>query len=957
MRKLLSLVAVLVGLGLVLFLCLRPGEPGATESTPEKTAAGTVLQPESPEDLGARGSADAGSTPLLAQAPTPGDGALEVEVVAGEQPVPGASVRLYWRGARDPSLDEVSWRLASTGTTDATGRVRLASRPGGYLVAVHARGRAALLRDVVRPYGEALTHLRLALEAGHALTGRTVLKGTNEPLPMVELVLTAHGSELESWQRAEAPAEERVYASSDERGNFRVDGLASGTYLLEAQAPGHARTEMHKVKVPAAGPLTVALQVAGVIEGFVEDARGRPAARAEVQVSGSTAQVVTTGEGGGFSVEVEAGIHTLSARRGDEAGSLDTPVIVSAGKTVRDVRVRLGPGAVMEGRVVAKASGAPVAGAHVDISPLGSNGDSGRAVTDDTGHFSVSGLAPGSYDVVVNAPGFTQLVRRGPTVVPGERFSLEFQLTGTGTVEGHVRDTDGQPVAGARVTGGTRWGGWMGSTPAETLTDAGGGYRLEGLATGRVYISARREGAALGTTQPVEVTEGGLARVDFTLEGTGTVEGVVRAVSGPLPSEPLSVTVFPQTQNGPGTASFHRTEVDAAGDFRLTLPAGSYRMHVFALERRTLSPQQPKLVQVEAGRTVRAELTWQEDSRDTNGVQGIVLEPDGTPSPRAYVSLTTASHSRTMRTVSDEEGRFTLSLPFQRGPPEASVTVSASNGGRSGEVVGVKPGEQGVVVKLRPAASLRGRVIRASGQPVKGFSLDVQPMSQGGGAPQGERQFQGDRFELRDVPAAPVAVVVWTEDGARGETQVTPTYGTPAEVLLTLKSTAGLRGRVVDEATREPIADAFIFIEGERASNEGSGPDGRFVLEGLAAGQHTLRVSAGPFRRAERPVTLEEGQVLDVGDISLAAPNTRAGTIGAFVNLNGEELVIFQVIPGSPAARAGLRVGDTLLAVDGAPVTSGLEANQRLTGAPGSPVVLKVRRAGTEQTVSVVRAP
>ncbi len=95
---------------------------------------------------------------------------------------------------------------------------------------------APLLRDVVRPYGEARTQLRLSLEAGQSLTGRTVVRGTNEPLPLVELALTAHGRKLEPWQSAEAPAEERVYASSDERGNFRVEGLAPGQ--LPAGGPG-----------------------------------------------------------------------------------------------------------------------------------------------------------------------------------------------------------------------------------------------------------------------------------------------------------------------------------------------------------------------------------------------------------------------------------------------------------------------------------------------------------------------------------------------------------------------------------------------------------------------------------------------------------------------------------------------------------------------------------------------
>ncbi|MFL5347186.1 MAG: carboxypeptidase regulatory-like domain-containing protein [Hyalangium sp.] len=890
MRKLI-IAAILVAVGLVLvFLWRQAGSDGASSAGPAQTAesrqapagrGGTAPQNESPEDLGARGGADAGSTPALAKAPTEQDGVLEVEVFAGERPVPGANVRLYWRGARDPNLGEISWRLASAGITDAQGHARLASRPGGYLAAVHAQGYAPLLRDVVRPYGEARTALRLSVETGQSLTGRTVAKGSEEPVPLVELVLTAHGHKLETFQRAEAPAEERVYASSDERGNFRVEGLAAGEYALEAHAPGHAQAFLRSVKVPATG-LTVALQEAAVIEGFVVDAQGTPASGAEVQVSGHVPQVATTGQGGGFSVEVEPGQYTVSARRGDEAGSLDRPVSVAAGKTVRDVRVKLGQGAVLEGRVVARSTGAAVSGASVDVSPYGNNGDSGRAVTDGSGHFSVGGLAPGSYDLVVSAPGFSTVQRRALTVSSGDRFPLELQLAGTGAVEGQVKDGAGQPLQDVQVSGGSTWGGSLGETMAQSRTDAEGHYRIEGLAAGSLSLSATRQGATLGARQRVEVKEGGTAHADFTLEETGTVEGVVRPATGSLPADLLTVMTFPigGMRFRIGGADLSQTQVDAAGNFRMMLPPGRYSLHVVPKERDRGVPRAREMnsVQVEAGKTAHVELTWEDEQPSADTIQGVVLEPDGTPSPNTFVTVS-ADVGRGPRNMAetDGEGHFSVALPPNPTPnaPTGSLKVRASNGGRSGEVQGVKPGEREVVVKLQPAASVRGRVVRASGgAPVQGFTLSVElqrygPFMLGGSS----WEFPGDRFELPDVPTEPLNLVVRTADGARGEATASPASGATAEVEISVKSAAGVRGRLVDATTKAPITEALVMVEGEnpRTLDDEVAADGHFALQGLSPGEHTLLIMARPRGMERRPVTLVEGQVLDLGDIALSA--------------------------------------------------------------------------------------
>jgi protocatechuate 3,4-dioxygenase beta subunit len=886
MRKRVFMTVVLVGMGLVLLFLVYPGGP-SEQADADRDASSDSRQPralesrgrtgaqrESLEDMGARGTADAGSTPWLAQAPSEEDGVLEVEVVAGERPVPRASVRLYWRGPRDPNLNEVSWRLASTGVTDAQGRARLASRPGSYQVAVRAQGLATLLRDVVRPYGESRTVVRLTLEPGESLTGRTVEQGTRDPLPLVELLLRRFTNGMEAWQSADAPAEERIYASSDERGAFRVDGLAPGAYALEARAPGHAKAMVKRLMVPASGPLTVELLASGVIEGFVLDSSGAPAAGAEVHVGGYEPVVVTTGPGGGFSVEAEPGSHIVSARRGNEAGSLSTPVIISAGKTVRDVRIQLGQSAALEGSVVARGSGAPIEGARVDLSPYGNNGDSGRAVTDGTGRFSVEGLAPGSYDVVVTAQGYATLSRRGLTVASGERFSIELKLTGTGAAEGQVRDSAGQPVVGAQVVSGNSFGGTLDGSPGEARTDAEGHYRLEGLPAGAVSLTARRAGATIGVRQVVEVTEGNTAQLDFIVEETGTVEGRVRAARGDLPSDPLMVLAYPKGGEGYVPMDFRPIAVDAAGAFQLTLQPGTYELRVSMAEGWPFSDTVSKMVDVKGGGTVQVELIWQSDGRERDQLRGVVLEPDGTPSPNAFLTLLPDDgiQGPRMNAPADAQGHFSFSIPEEEAAGSVRMKLIARNGGRVGEVRGVRPGEQGLAVKLRPAASVRGRVVRASGgAPVKGFSLSAEPQD-----PRNflfdhvTWEFPGDHFELRDIPAEPVRLTVRTVDGLGGIALVSPGAGDVPELEISVKGTAGVRGRVLAAVTEQPIPGALVLVAGDRPLDldAAAGADGRFTLEGVSPGKRTLFVMSGEqFQRV--PVTLTEGEITDVGDILL----------------------------------------------------------------------------------------
>ena len=63
-----------------------------------------------------------------------------------------------------------------------------------------------------------------------------------------------------------------------------------------------------------------------------------------------------------------------------------------------------------------------------------------------------------------------------------------------------------------------------------------------------------------------------------------------------------------------------------------------------------------------------------------------------------------------------------------------------------------------------------------------------------------------------------------------------------------------------------------------------------------------------------------------------------------------------EVVPGGPAARAGLLVGDEIMVMDGTPVRSFLEFRDYVRARPGQEIVLVVRRGGSDLTVSVTAA-
>ena len=91
------------------------------------------------------------------------------------------------------------------------------------------------------------------------------------------------------------------------------------------------------------------------------------------------------------------------------------------------------------------------------------------------------------------------------------------------------------------------------------------------------------------------------------------------------------------------------------------------------------------------------------------------------------------------------------------------------------------------------------------------------------------------------------------------------------------------------------------------------------------------------------------------------ADNSTYGGIGAFIGFQAKpepHIVILAVMAGSPAEKAGIKAHDSLVKIDGKPITleEGLSAVQRVRGPAGSVVKLTVRSPGkAERVVEVTR--
>ena len=649
----------------------------------------------------------------------------------------------------------------------------------------------------------------------------------------------------------------------------------------------------------------------GFIAGCVLLGDGRPALGAEVTAIGTDA-ITATSSDGVFLLEVKPGEHRLVAQLGADTGAMGTAVVVARAQTVHGVIIRLTRAASFVG-VVSADDGSQVAGAKIvarlAIGAFGAPENRwGRTVAsataDANGRFTVAPLARGIYSLEASAAGFTEERHFRLALEAGQRLDVPMKLKRLGTIEGVIKDEAGSPIPGSIIT---TWD-WHGQR-LEARSGQDGHYRIEGVRPDRITVAAAHSDALGHIDRPVDVSPGSTVHADFTLPITGQLTGIVRLPSG-APASSARVEFYSKAR----ADIAGDVATDADGYYNARLLPGFYEV---TASRGALQKSQRRMVRARASAELNLELAEEPQSAE-RGITGIVLDAAGQPARGAWVGVRRADSLGTMVFIADrergsaltgEDGRFEVQ-PFGRADDEDSVAVVARAGGSFGKVQGLKAGAE-VVVQLQKAATVVGHAIGFRGG---SYQALVEPHDPSGPTEASSWiRFEGDQFTLTDLAPVPSVLRVRQGDYAAA-IELTVEPGQTTEVDVRLAAEAPITGRLVDRATGEPVAETWVMVTGETFSSRVVGGD------------------------------IELERVASNGSIGLSW--TQAGAA---------EAAIDHVLPGGPAALAGLRGGDVIVAVNGEPVEGAGDASDLIRGPIGTPAAITVRRNGGELTVQVVR--
>ncbi|MEZ4365786.1 MAG: carboxypeptidase-like regulatory domain-containing protein [Kofleriaceae bacterium] len=463
-------------------------------------------------------------------------------VILTLRPAAKAQVRVVGDGGAAVAGATVELRGVDlqTGTTGDDGVVGFATVvPGRYDVVAWAPGYA-------KGYAGAgisgeRNDLTVALVRGAPVSGRVV---TDTGQPVAGATVSYGG--VSEWRTQADPR--RDGAITDARGDFRFEALGAGSMRFVARDATHAPGTSEIVTLDGRTPrdgVIVTMAAGARVRGTVVDASGAPVAGARVRLGVATRSIVGEAPRQAYSdaqgrFEL-AGLprKPLRAVAMHEAGASATVDVDAQAGDVDDVVLTIDVTGTIAGIVVDPA-GEPLEGVQVSAGPAFGRGampDMSQwrlrgfpeALTDGGGRFTLTGLAPGTYQV---RAARSRIGRRGPRGGPGDGVEasagdrdVRLVLAPEGSVTGKVAFADGRVPDLMTVS--------VGFT-SEAVASPDGRFTLDGLAPGELEVTVRgpsfERRSVTATVVSAKVTDVGT----ITVSRGRSLAGVVVAAGAPV---------------------------------------------------------------------------------------------------------------------------------------------------------------------------------------------------------------------------------------------------------------------------------------------------------------------------------------------------------------------------------------------------------------------------------------
>ncbi len=460
-------------------------------------------------------------------------------------------------------------------TTDADGRFETDGLgPGTHTVRVTHPDYTEATQSV-EVHSDGAT-VEIHMSQGGVLAG-TVASGTGQPVAGADVTLAQAGSGGFGFGGMGAGQP----TVTDPAGRFRFDHLSPGRYTITASLRSNTSAPLDVVLQAGQSQENLALQlvVGSTIQGMVSGLPAEMVTGVTVTANGTDGYFQSTRVGADASFEfdnVPAGVATLRGTATDSTGSTRSAtkqVTASDDQPVLATQLVFEQGFTLSGRVTQ--AGQPVSGAMVFATLQGGGGRQASTRTDDSGAYTLAGLAEGTYalNAISSLTGGGASKRATVTVTSDQTLDIAFPSS---KIAGQVVDSDSKaPLPDASVTiaaqdPNTAGGGGM--RPA--TTDSNGQFSFANIDEGSYSLTASKPDYQLAQRSVTASDEGTDALVVELVRGAGIGIKVVDGMYG-VPLRGVMVRVL-DAQNSPvyGPASI-ALDSNGQGEIPL-LPPGSY---------------------------------------------------------------------------------------------------------------------------------------------------------------------------------------------------------------------------------------------------------------------------------------------------------------------------------------------------------------------------------------------